>query len=48
MQTEADGSTVIYIGPNAPDGKDANWLQTAPGMGFFAILRLSSPLQPFF
>jgi hypothetical protein len=43
-----DGSTDVYIGPTAPDGKTDNWLQTVPGKGFFVILRLYSPLQPFF
>jgi hypothetical protein len=48
VEANPDGSTDIYIGPSAPDGKDANWLQTAPGKGFFVILRLYNPLQPFF
>jgi hypothetical protein len=39
----ADGSTDLYIGPNVPEGKEANWLPTAPGRGFFAILRLYGP-----
>jgi hypothetical protein len=25
-----------------------NWIQTVPGKGWFVILRLYSPLQPFF
>jgi hypothetical protein len=43
---EADGSTVLYLGPSAPDGKQANWLRTVPGRGFFAILRLYGPTEP--
>jgi hypothetical protein len=43
-----DGSTDIYFGPEAPRGKERNWIQTVPGKGWFAILRLYSPLQPFF
>jgi hypothetical protein len=39
----ADGTTDLYIGPEAPKGKEANWLPTAPGRGFFAILRLYGP-----
>jgi hypothetical protein len=46
--TNDDGTTDVYIGPSAPDGHEANWLQTAPGKGFFVILRLYSPLQSFF
>ncbi|WP_324353009.1 DUF1254 domain-containing protein [Methyloceanibacter sp.] len=39
----ADGTTTLYVGPKAPDGKEVNWLPTAPGRGFFAILRLYGP-----
>jgi len=41
----ADGSTDLYLGPQAPDGKAANWLATVPGKGYFAILRLYSPTE---
>ena len=44
----ADGSTDVYFGPEAPAGKESNWIQTVPGKGWFIILRLYSPLQPFF
>jgi hypothetical protein len=44
-----DGSTTIYVGPEQPvDVADGNWIQTVPGKGYFAILRLYSPLAPFF
>jgi hypothetical protein len=46
--TNADGTTDVYIGPEAPDGHQANWLQTVPGKGFFVILRLYNPLRSFF
>ena len=39
----ADGSTDIYLGPKAPKGKEANWIATVPGRGYFAVLRLYSP-----
>src|SRR5262245_24559063 len=39
----ADGTTDLYIGPKAREGKETNWLATAPGRGFFAILRLYGP-----
>ena len=39
----SDGTIDLYVGPKAPDGKQANWLPTAPGRGFFAILRLYGP-----
>lgn len=41
-----DGSTTLYIGPEAPEGQEGNWLATAPDRGFFAILRLYAPAQP--
>jgi hypothetical protein len=48
VQTSPDGSTEIYIGPTAPEGKETNWIQTVPGKSFFTILRLYNPLPPFF
>jgi hypothetical protein len=45
----ADGSTTVYFGPTQPTGvKRGNWIQTIPGKGWFTILRLYSPLAPFF
>jgi hypothetical protein len=45
----ADGSTTIHVGPEQHPGvADGNWIQTMPGKGWFAVLRLYSPLQPFF
>jgi hypothetical protein len=44
-----DGSTSVYFGPQQPTGvKRGNWIQTVPGKGWFVILRLYSPLEPFF
>jgi hypothetical protein len=40
-----DGTIDLYVGPEAPDGHEANWLPTAPARGFFAILRLYGPEQ---
>ena len=35
--------------PNQPDGvKRGNWIQTMPGKGWSTLLRLYSPLEPFF
>jgi hypothetical protein len=39
----ADGSTNLYLGPEAPAGKEANWLATVPGKGYFTIIRLYGP-----
>ncbi|WP_445673030.1 DUF1254 domain-containing protein [Pseudomonas inefficax] len=41
----SDGSTDLYIGPKAPAGHEKNWLATAPGRGFFTILRLYAPAK---
>jgi hypothetical protein len=41
----ADGSIDLYLGPKAPSGRARNWLATLPGKGYFAILRLYSPLD---
>jgi hypothetical protein len=46
---DADGSTTVYFSPTQPAGiKRGNWIQTMPGKGWFTILRLYSPLEPFF
>jgi len=48
-EADADGSTTVYFGPTQPAGvKRGNWIQTTPGKGWFTILRLYSPLEPFF
>jgi hypothetical protein len=41
----ADGSTYLYFGPKAPQGKEANWLATVPSRGYFTILRLYGPTE---
>jgi hypothetical protein len=44
----ADGSVDVYFGPKAPAGKENNWVQTIPGKGWSTLLRLYSPLEPWF
>jgi len=41
----SDDSTDVFFGPKAPAGKEANWLETVPGKGYFAILRLYGPTE---
>jgi hypothetical protein len=48
VETNPDGTTDLYFGPTAPDGKESNWLQTVPGKGWWPILRLYNPEQAFF
>jgi hypothetical protein len=44
----SDGSVDVYFGPEAPAGKEANWVQTLPGKGWFAYFRFYGPTEPFF
>lgn len=43
-----DGSVDVYFGPKAPDGKEANWVQTNPDKGWFAYFRFYGPTEAFF
>ena len=48
LQTNPDGTTDIYFGPKAPQGKDSNWLPTKPGERFEALFRFYGPEKPVF
>ena len=43
-----NGSIDLYFGPQPPAGKEANWIQTVPGKGWFSLLRLYSPTEAWF
>ena len=43
-----DGSVDVYFGPKAPKDKNANWIKTVPGKGWFGAIRLYSPKKAFF
>jgi hypothetical protein len=43
-----DTSVDIYFGPEPPLSKEANWVQTISGKGWWVILRLYGPLEPWF
>jgi hypothetical protein len=44
-----DGSTTVWFSPEQPQGVPrGNWIQTDPEKGWFTLLRLYSPLPPFF
>jgi hypothetical protein len=48
-EADADGATTIWFAPTQPDGVGrGNWIHTDPDKGWFVILRLYSPLEPFF
>ena len=48
VEENPDGSVDVYFGPQAPAGKEKNWIQTVPGKAFWLILRLYGPLEPWF
>jgi len=41
MKANADGSYDVYFAPEAPEGKEANWIPT--GEDFFLLFRLYGP-----
>lgn len=43
-----DGSIDIFFGPESPEGKEANWVQTVPGKGWHMLFRLYGPEQAWF
>jgi hypothetical protein len=48
LVSNADGSVDLVFGPTPPAVDDSNWIQTVPGKGWFALLRLYGPLEPWF
>ena len=48
LQTNADGSIDLYFGPTSPAGKEANWIQTLPGKGWYPMFRFYTPTAGLF
>jgi hypothetical protein len=48
LKINTDGSVDVYFGPKSPAGKDANWVPTVVGHGYFLLFRFYGPTQPFF
>ncbi|MBI1284179.1 MAG: DUF1214 domain-containing protein [Thiobacillus sp.] len=48
IKMNADGGVTVWFGPKAPAGHEKNWVQTMPGKGYNAALRLYGPLEPWF
>ena len=48
VKPNPDGSYTVWFGPKAPEGHEGNWVQTIPGKSYLTILRLYSPLEPWF
>jgi hypothetical protein len=47
LQSNADGSVTLYFGPQAPAGKESNWVPTN-GRNFEVLFRLYGPEESFF
>ena len=48
LQKNPDGSVDVYFGPEAPNGKEANWVPTDPKRPFELMFRLYAPKKEFF
>jgi len=48
LQKNADGSVDVYFGPQAPAGKEANWVPTSPSGRFEVLFRFYGPEKPLF
>jgi hypothetical protein len=48
LKKNSDGGVTVWFGPKPPAGNEANWVQTMPGRGFFTVMRLYGPLEPWF
>jgi hypothetical protein len=43
-----DQPTELYFGPKAPRGQEGRWIQTSPGRGWFAYIRIYGPDEAAF
>jgi hypothetical protein len=48
LKTNKDGSVDIYLGAEAPAGKESNWIKTNKGENWFAYFRLYAPTEKYF
>ena len=48
LVSNEDGSVTVWLGPEAPKGKEGNWIQTMPGKSYNMMFRLYGPLEPWF
>lgn len=48
VQTNADGSVEIFFGPEAPAGRETNWIPTSAAGQFEVLFRLYGPQPPLF
>ena len=48
LERNADGSVDVYFGPEAPTGRESNWVPTSPGGGFEVLFRFYGPGKQLF
>lgn len=48
LEKNSDGSVDLYFGPEPPEGKENNWIQSNEGESYFVYLRLYGPEQAYF
>jgi len=48
LQPNDGGSVDIFFGPNAPPGKDTNWVPTNADSHFEVLFRFYGPQEPLF
>lgn len=48
LAVNTNGSIDLYFGPEQPEGKHENWIQTVPGKAWYPIIRLYGPLESWF
>ena len=48
VQKNSDGSVDVFFGPQAPEGKEANWVPTDPEREFELLFRLYGPQKALF
>ncbi|VXB77919.1 conserved exported hypothetical protein [Burkholderia sp. 8Y] len=48
LQKNADGSVDVYFGPQAPAGKEANWIPTRADVPFEILFRFYGPSKPLY
>lgn len=48
LHKNADGSVDVFFGPEAPAGKESNWIPTRAGGQFEVLFRMFGPEQPLF
>lgn len=45
LDVNLDGSVCIWFGPEVPEVKEHNCIQTLPGKGWYMVIRLYNPLE---